>query len=47
MEANSEYLRSRHRATQAWQLLAIAITSVHAPHLTKCHVCRQIVWGGT
>lgn len=45
MEANSEYLRSRHRATQAQQLVAVAITSEHAPHLTKCLVCRRTVWG--
>lgn len=47
MEANREYLRSRHRATQARQLVAIAITSEYVPHLTKCHVCRRTVWGGT
>jgi hypothetical protein len=45
MEANREYLRSGHRATQAQQLVAVAITSEHAPHLTKCYVCRRTVWG--
>jgi len=47
MEANREYLHSRHRGTQTRQRLAIAITSVHAPLLTKYHVCRRTVWGGT
>lgn len=45
MEANREYLRSGHRATQARQLVAIAITSVHAPHLTNA-MCAAEPFGG-
>jgi hypothetical protein len=47
MEANREYLRSGHRATQARQLVAIAITSVHAPHLTNAMCAAEPFGGGT
>ncbi|HHO8152576.1 hypothetical protein NLY39_07685 [Pseudomonas sp. KHPS1] len=45
MEANREYLRSRHRATQAQQLVAVAITS-DTPLTSLNAMCAAEPFGG-